>query len=145
MKLSSRQRGFSLLEAIVALTILATSGVALFGWFSVTYDGLERVQVVQARHQLMDNLHVFFSTVNVQQEGIHRMSINEYDVTWHATLVEPEQIGRAAGGALSNFDFGLYDIEINISQNSKNFAVYHTRVVGYRKVRDLNGNGSNGF
>jgi general secretion pathway protein I len=141
MKRDSNQRGFSLLEAIVALTILATSGVALFGWFSVTYDGLEKVEVVQSRHRLMENLQVFFSTVNIQEEGSHRMSVNGYEVDWRATLVEPEQIGRAAGGAMSNFDLGLYDVEITISQDAKNLGIYHTRLAGYRKVRNINNDG----
>jgi len=141
MKRDSNQRGFSLLEAIVALTILATSGVALFGWFSVTYDGLEKVEVVQSRHRLMENLQVFFSTVNIQEEGSHRMSVNGYEVDWRATLVEPEQIGRAAGGAMSNFHLGLYDVEITISQDAKNLGIYHTRLAGYRKVRNINNDG----
>ncbi len=138
MKRDSYQLGFSLLEAIVALTILATSGVALFSWFSVTYDGLAKVEVVQSRHRLMEDLHAFFSTVNITEEGSRRMLVNGHEVEWRATLIEPVQTGRTGSGGLSNFDLGIYDVEISLSLDSKNTGTYYTRLVGYSKVRDLN-------
>ncbi len=133
-----RQKGFSLLEAIVALTILASSGVALFSWFSVTYDGLIRLQEVQARHQLMDDLHAYFSTLNIQEETTQRMRVNGFDVTWKAELLEPKQTGRGLTGGLSNFDLGLYDVDIEIGIEKRIVGRYQTRLVGYRRVRILN-------
>ena len=131
------QKGFSLLEAIVALTILASSGVALFSWFSVTYDGLIRLQEVQARHQLMDDLHAYFSILNIPDETNQRMQVNGYDVMWKAELVEPKQIGRSSVGGESNFDLGLYDVDIEISRDGRVIGTYETRLVGYEKVRDV--------
>ena len=133
-----RQKGFSLLEAIVALTILASSGVALFSWFSVTYDGLIRLQEVQARHQLMDDLHAYFSTLNIQEETTQRMRVNGFDVTRKAELLEPKQTGRGLTGGLSNFDLGLYDVDIEIGIEKRIVGRYQTRLVGYRRVRILN-------
>lgn len=131
------QRGFSLLEAMVALTLLATTGVAIFSWFSVTYDGLIRLQDVQARHQLMQDLHAYFSTVNLQRESNQQLHINGFDVVWRAELVEPKQIGRSELGSESNFDLGLYDIDIEINRDGRLIGEYETRLVGYEKVRDI--------
>lgn len=138
MKVKANQGGFSLLEAIVALTILATSGVALFSWFSVTYDGLIRVQEIQARHQLMDDLHAYFSTLNIQNETSQQMQVNGYGVTWSAELVEPKQVGRSNVGGDSNFDLGLYVVEIEIQQDDRLIGKYETQLVGFQKVRSIN-------
>ena len=137
MKARNRQTGFSLLEAIVALTILATSGIALFSWFSVTYDGLIRLQDIQERHQLMDDLHAYFSTLNIQQETSQRMAVNGYVVDWRSQLVEPKQMGRSSAGALGNFDLGLYDVDIVINKDDRFIGEYETRLVGYESVRDI--------
>ena len=137
------QQGFSLLEAIVALTVLATSGVAVFSWFSVTYDGLIRLQEVQARHQLMDDLHAYFSTLNVRSESKQQMRLNGYDVLWQAKLVEPKRVGRGLAGGVSNFDLGLYSVSISISQDHHLIGEYETRLVGYQKVRNISNENQN--
>lgn len=137
---ADQQQGFSLLEAIVAMTILATSGLALFSWVSQSYESLARLEETQARHQLMDDLHAFFSTVNIQQEGTHQMRVNQHNVTWTAKLVEPVQQGRSTAGGLSNFDLGLYDVNIQVSVDGRLTGEYQTRLAGYRRVRNINEN-----
>lgn len=131
------QQGFTLLEAIIAMTILATSGLALFSWLSVTYDGLVRVEEVQARHQVMDDLQAYFSTLNIKAETSQQMQVNGFDVSWQAKLVEPVQTGRGLMGGISNFDLGLYDVDITIKRGQRLIGEYETKLVGYTKVRNL--------
>ena len=140
MKVRQQQAGFSLLEAIVAMTIMATSGMALFSWFSQSHEGLIRLEEVQERHQLMDDLQAYFSTLNVQQEGTQRLQVNGFDVTVTATLIEPVQQGRSAAGGLSNFDLGLYAIDVDVRGDNRLIGQYDTRLVGYRQVRNTNVN-----
>jgi general secretion pathway protein I len=138
MKARQRQAGFSLLEAIVAMTIMATSGMALFSWFSQSYEGLIRLEEVQERHQLMDDLQAYFSTLNLQQEGTQRLQVNGFDVTVTSTLVEPVQQGRSTAGGVSNFNLGLYDLDVDVRRNNRLIGQYETRLVGYRQVRNTN-------
>lgn len=131
------QSGFSLLEAVVAMTILATSGIALFSWFSATYEGLVRLEEVQLKHQLMDDLDAFFSTLIIQDEMQQKIKVNGFDVTWASTLVEPVARGRSGVGGLSNFDLGLYDVSIQIDKDTTSIGDYNLRLVGYQKVRNV--------
>ena len=132
-----RQKGFSLLEAIVAMTILATSGLALFSWFSVTYDGVIRVEEIQDRHELMDDLHAYFATLNIRNETSQQMQVNGFDVAWTAELVEQKHAGKSGAGGASNFDLGLYDVAVEISRGGDSIGEYQLRLVGYEKVRDI--------
>lgn len=134
------QQGFSLLEAIVAMTIMATSGLALFSWFSQSYEGFIRLEEVQARHQLMDDLDAYFATLNIQQEQSQRIQVNGFEVVWTSKRVEPVQQGRSSVGGLSNFELGLYDVNIEISRDQRLIGEYQTRLAGYRQVRNLNVN-----
>lgn len=137
MKSKSRQSGFSLLEAIVALTILATSGLALFSWLSVSFDGLFRLREMTEKQEVMEDLHAFFSTLNIQHEGAESLMVNGYTVTWDAHLYEPVQTGRSMAGGASNFDLGLYNVDIQVAKGRRNLGTYTTRLVGYSKVRNI--------
>lgn len=135
---TSVQLGFSLLEAIIAMTILATSGLALFGWVSQSYSGMIRVEEAQARHQLMDDLDAYFRTLNVPGETSRQLVVNDYDVRWQSRLIEPLQRGRSTAGAPSNFELGLYRLDIEISQDNRLIGEYQTRLVGYRSLSSGN-------
>lgn len=131
------QNGFSLLEALAAIALLATSGMALFSWFSVVYDGLIRLEEVQEKHALMDDLYEYFSTLNVPGETMQEMQINGFEVSWQSRLTEPAQTGRSYSGGLSNFELGLYDVEIIVRKDDLLVGSYEARLTGYKKVRDV--------
>ena len=86
----------------------------------------------------MDDLQAYFTTLNLQQEGTQRMQVNGFDVTVTATLVEPIQQGRSTAGGLSNFDLGLYDVDVDVRKNDRLIGQYLTRLAGYRRVRITN-------
>ncbi|MCA3034435.1 MAG: type II secretion system protein, partial [Rhodocyclaceae bacterium] len=46
---TSDVRGFTLLEAIVALVLLSTAGLVLFSWINASFDGLARIEQSNAR------------------------------------------------------------------------------------------------
>ena len=135
--MKAKGKGFSLLEAIVAMTILATSGLALFSWFSVSYDGLIRLEEIQENNEVMDDLYAYFATLNIQEETAREIEINGYKISWRANLIEPKQQGRSLLGGLSNFDLGLYMVSIEVKKRDQLIGDFHIRRVGYQRVRDV--------
>lgn len=120
------------------MTILATSGVALFSWFSASYEGLIRLEEIHEKQQLMDDLDAYFSTLNVRGEQRQEIKVNGFDVIWESTLADSMQQGRNGSGGLSNFDLGLYDVNVSIVKNDREIGDYEMRLVGYQKVRNVN-------
>ncbi len=124
--------GFTLLEAVVALTILSTSGLAIYSWLGTSLDGLRRVNNVVATRVLADDLQAYFRTVTIESEQRRSVVLNGYDIEWQATLLEPERVGRFGTGVPNGFRIGLYRVDIAIFRDGSEIGSYETRLVGYR-------------
>ena len=61
------QHGFSLLEVIVALVLITSTGMALFSWMNTNTMSLQRVQFVQQRNIATRNALMYINTINPLQ------------------------------------------------------------------------------
>ncbi|MBT9455983.1 MAG: prepilin-type N-terminal cleavage/methylation domain-containing protein [Burkholderiaceae bacterium] len=84
-----RERGFGLLEAIVAMTILATGGAALFAWIAQNLEAASRLKQHEARVQQQLQAESLLATVNpsVEPQGERRLA--GLMVRWQSELVAP--------------------------------------------------------
>ena len=138
---SQNQAGFSLIEAIVALTILSIGTVTLYSWFAVAYDGLHDINDRQEMYQVLRNFDVQLYMMNPQQSSEGVYLFNGYEVSWNIWLLEPKSTGVYAAGTRSNFDLGLYSVEFEVSRDGQTLGQFSTRKVGYTSTRDLFGGG----
>lgn len=85
----ARGAGFGLLEAIVALAILAGSGAALFAWISQNLQAAARIEAEQDRVALQLAAQGLVASVNpfAEPEGTRRLGATT--VSWRAKLVAP--------------------------------------------------------
>ncbi len=135
LKVRKKQSGFTLLEAIVAIVILSSVGIATYSWFNTSLNSLIKADNVTQHSVLMGDLQAYFSTLNVQAETTQRIAINEYEIEWTSKLVEPEQEGRNPGGGLTLFRFGLYDVAVLVFLEGRVISEFSIRKVGYKRVR----------
>ena len=136
--MASRQSGFSLLEAIVALTILSTSSIALYSWLSTSLNVLERVDEIYEVSEVLRNVEAHLSSINLKSETTDIYRVNGYEVRWQARLVETKQRARAGIEGRGTFDIGLYEIEGKIYDGPKLIGDFSTRLVGYQ-LREITG------
>lgn len=83
--------GFSLLEVVVALVLLATSGAALFAWYGQLLDDSGRQIRRLSEAELLQQAAGLMSTVNpaAQQDG--EMRSFGIKLTWRSERLEPER------------------------------------------------------
>lgn len=108
-----RDRGFGLLEAIVALVILASSGLALFAWIGQNLADVRRTEDVQARAALQLTALAMVGDVNpfVQPRGERR--VGAVVVRWTSELVEPLRYSLPFAGAQGpRWEVGLYRLDV---------------------------------
>jgi type II secretory pathway pseudopilin PulG len=130
------QQGASLLEMIVALTLIATLGMALLSWVNANLITLNRVKAVDRRMQMARVGLQYMTLVNpmARPEGEERL--DALRIVWHSTLTGGKHTGEGYPQGTSLFDVGLYDVDVSVHghQDSTRFRL---RLVGYHKTRNV--------
>ena len=132
-------RGFTLLETIVALVLIASTGMALLSWINTNLITLQRVQKLQQSQEAIRNALAFMDTINPLETPQGQQTIGIYNLQWQAQAVELPKDGMSTTGYISLFQLGLYDTKIEISLVGEKTPLTHItlRQVGFSQVRKL--------
>ncbi|WP_028024851.1 type II secretion system protein [Enterovibrio calviensis] len=124
------QKGFSLLEAIVALTLLAGAGMALFSWINNSLVQMQLAGAYNQADQAILSAKTYLNTqdFNAKKEGV--FSSSGVDVYWKATQVAEEK--RGAEG--SNYNLNLYQVSLQANVNGRQLPKLTTRYVRYTNL-----------
>ena len=131
-----RHRGFSLLEAIVAIVLLSTSGIALYSWINSSLMSVNRVRDVIQQQQVVRETLPYIETINPMLSASGRERLGQYELKWDSVLLENVRDGVDFPDGLSIFQLGLYKIEVQVIRGDEEFS-YSVRQVGFKKVREL--------
>lgn len=130
------QRGFALLEAIVALAILAAAGLALFTALSQSLQMIARADAAMARAELSRSALALIDAIDPMAWPQGSMLMGEFSLTWRAELLEPAE-GNATGTLATGFyQLGLYDLNCRVVDGNQEIYRFVVRKVGYRQVRE---------
>lgn len=130
-------KGFALLEAIVALVIFSSVAMGIYGWINTNLNSLQRVvAVTEANHLLQVGVeYLKIQDLDKQQQGV--IPQGNYRIEWRAQLLEPWQKGVTAKGMTGLYDFGLYNIDLLLYKDLRYLGEYSYRYVAHKKVRSL--------
>lgn len=140
--LGAQTRGFTLIEAIVALTLVASLGGALFLWINQSLNAINRIQAHYDELELRQNVAQWARTLNPMQKPTGKVRLGELQIEWQSKAVTGlvDQMGFPAGTGL--YQLALYDVSIKATQgkaaDGTALTLASTRsITGYRKARDL--------
>lgn len=137
MNLRRGAAGFTLLEAIVAMVVMATSLLALYGWLSSSTIGLNRAQaqtraVGDARSAL-----ALVETINPMSEPTGERELPPLRVRWRSTPVAERRPGLSRIGMTTQFDFILYQVEVEVLRDGEPVRDFSFRKAGWEVVRPV--------
>ena len=137
-KIADRAAGFTLLEAIVALVILASAGMALFAWINTQLIALQRVNEVRQSQAAQHNALALLELINPMAEPEGEEDFGPYRIRWRAGLLEPVKDGVSSKGEKGLYEVGLYRIEMDVLlPDNSPLVTLEARQVGYKQVRFL--------
>lgn len=128
------RRGFGLLEALVALAILAGTGIALMAWLQSNLNGLTRLQRAQHELELQRGALAVMQTINPMQEPEGERQLGAATLRWQARPVAAEKPGATPGGVPGPWTLRLYRVEVRISEGAETYAPLDLLTLGQRRI-----------
>lgn len=135
------QSGFSLLEAIVALTIFSICVLALYGWLSVNITALSRVDASQRRTGDGRLAMAVLEPVNPMAEPRGERHLpGGVEIRWQGREVVAPKPGVGPAGNPLIFDLGLYDLDVEVLRQGRETSRFSVRRAGWATARRLDFN-----
>ncbi len=136
--LRRQQHGFTLIEAIVAMVLIATTGMAMFSWINSNLITLNRVQETNAESAATANVLDYMNTINPMLQPEGEADLGAYRLSWKsAPSVEPRD-GAGYPYGISQFQLGLYDTQVSLYKPDRQaWFGFVLQQVGFKSVRDL--------
>lgn len=130
-----KQQGFSLLEAIVALVLITTTGLALYDWINTNLNNLYRVQHLHDRHAAIRNAIAFVETINPLKNARGESTVGVYTFRWESEVIKPPKDGTSGLKGLGLYQVGLYNVKIDILREDDAITTVTLQQIGYEQVR----------
>lgn len=130
-----RARGFTLLEAIVALAILAAAGMALFAAMSQSLQMVRRAQQAREADAALRNALAWTETINPMQSPRGEQALGDWELRWTSEPVEPPREGTTGYLQPGLYQIGLYRLHLQLWRGGALQREVEMRRAGYRQVR----------
>lgn len=131
----ARTAGFTLLEAIVAMTIMATCLLALYAWLSSNTIAVSRAAAqTRALADARSALAVIESIDPLAEPSGQRVT-GPLTVRWQAHEAAPTAVGIGQAGFPTLFDFTLYDVDVQVLRGDVAVKEFRVRRTGWKQAR----------
>jgi len=131
----TRAAGFGLLEAIVALTLISATGLALFSWVNTNLAQASRLRSRDAAGRLQMAAVEVLGAINPAKDSHGQRDLGNVHLTWDASPQGPEAPGMNFIGTPSDYRMQLFDTTVDARGASDDVrANFHVLLLGYRKI-----------
>ena len=132
MSNANSARGFSLLEAIVALALIGLAGSALFAWLDSTLISASRVREVNSEALLVLVALPLVEQVNPMQSPEGKFEAAALTVRWKSRPLGDLRDSAPPGENEGLFRMGLYELDVVATGPHDGEAHFVLRRVGWK-------------
>ncbi len=133
----STEAGFTLLEGLVAIALLAGTMFAIFTLVGGVLSSANRVGRSNETAQVTLNALEVMSVVNPMLEETGKIDLGPYAVSWKSAATTPIADGVGYPVGVSLYQLALYKTNVRVEgPQGTLLAAFDLHQVGYRRVRD---------
>lgn len=133
--MKNKERGFTLIEAMVAIIILSSSLFATFSWVNVGIETLVRAENTLEQEVLIDELIEQLYVTNLSDVRKGRLERGVLVLEWQASPVDSRS-GVNNRGVRGLYDHTLHELKIDVLRGGNKVGSHRTRMVTSRRVRN---------
>ncbi len=133
----TNEDGFSVLEAIVAMAILAAALIpllALQGQFLRTTEALERVE---QRLDAEETALAHIGALNLVQSPTGTISAQSAQISWQSRPLVPARKARGSNGFPSRYNITLYEVTVTLSYRGGRQEQFLLQGLGWKPTQSL--------
>lgn len=132
------QRGFSLIEAIVAMVLIGSLGMAVFGWVNSQLSVLAHVKESNEKNRATLNVLEYLSVINPMEKPEGTADLGEFKFNWKSELIVDPMNGANYPTGVSLYRLGLYKVTLNVlKSDGSQWFMFSVEQTGYKKTREL--------
>ncbi|WP_416305715.1 PulJ/GspJ family protein [Neptunicella sp. SCSIO 80796] len=128
------ERGFSLIEAMVALVILSLVFTSVWGWFATATNSTRRIEQALSLPEVFSQFVVHLELEDLQTQRSGRFRIGQYEVQWQATIEkrsDQQDYRRQPAWIVA-----LFDVKATVNENGQFVSEFQTKAL--KQWRDPN-------
>lgn len=131
----ANSKGFTLLEAIVALAVMSLALVPMVAFVTQAADELQRAGDANARSFVMQSALALMEPINPMAEAQGSLALDRnITLSWDSVpLVEPNT-GINVGAGLPAYRIGFYKVHVMLARGPDPWFDFDMRKVGYEKT-----------
>lgn len=131
-------RGFTLLEAIVAMVIMASALLALYSWLSASTLSLNRARAQALALDDARSALELMDTINPSREPRGEVRLDALDIRWQTRSTSDLRPGMSSVGFPTQFDFQLHDLDVEVLRDGRLVRSFTIRKTGWVVARPIN-------
>jgi general secretion pathway protein I len=128
-------KGFTLLEAIVALAVMALALIPLVSFITQSANELLRAGESNERSFVMQSALALMDPINPMDEGSGKIPLDrEITLTWESQAIVEPNPGIQVGSGLAAYRLGFYKVHITVNRGQAAWFDFDMRKVGYERT-----------
>ena len=129
-----RLGGFTLLEAMVALSVVATAIAAAMALLNFTLATTTRVQESVRRGEAIQSAAQFVDRMNPFETPDGELALADCVVRWTSQMRGQPRRNTVRAGETGPFDVAMFDVTVTGVRQGTEWFAFTARQVGFRRV-----------